>query len=304
VIPERLARFTTTRLGAEGEAWLARLPALVNACEDRWDVVAGPPFLPGGAIAYVVPVLRADGSEAVVKISLIERENRFEGEALRAWDGRGAVRLLGTEPALGALLLERCRPGASLLALADEEAADVIALDVLATLWRPVAPGHPFELAADLAAGWAAAMPDAYFAAGRPLEERIAGRAAATLAELAATADRDEAVLLHQDVHHDNILDAGERGWLAIDPKPLAGERAFDAGALLRDRRAALLAGAHPTRAMARRLDRVTAATGLERERIRAWGFAQCVVFGLSSYRVGDPDGAALVGCARLLLSE
>jgi streptomycin 6-kinase len=147
-------------------------------------------------------------------------------------------------------------------------------------------------------------MPDAYFAAGRPLEERIAGRAAATLVELAATADREEPVLLHQDVHHDNILDAGERGWLAIDPKPLVGERAFDAGALLRDRRAALLAGAHPTRAMARRLDRVTAATGLDRERIRAWGFAQCVVLGLSSHRVGDPDGAALIGCARLLLSE
>jgi streptomycin 6-kinase len=218
VIPERLARFTTTRLGAEGEAWLARLPALVNACEDRWDVVAGSPFLPGGAIAYVAPVLRADASEAVVKISIVERENRFEGEALRAWDGRGAVRLLGTEPALGALLLERCRPGASLLALADEEAADAIALGVLATLWRPVAPGHPFELAADLAAEWSAGMPDAYFAAGRPLEERIAGRAAATLAELAATSGREEAVLLHQDVHHDNILDAGERGWLASAP--------------------------------------------------------------------------------------
>ena len=33
---------------------------------------------------------------------------------------------------------------------------------------------------------------------------------------------------LHGDLHHENILDFGERGWLAIDPHGLRGERFFD----------------------------------------------------------------------------
>jgi streptomycin 6-kinase len=34
--------------------------------------------------------------------------------------------------------------------------------------------------------------------------------------------------ILHGDIHHRNILDFGERGWLAIDPKRIYGERGYD----------------------------------------------------------------------------
>jgi aminoglycoside/hydroxyurea antibiotic resistance kinase len=34
--------------------------------------------------------------------------------------------------------------------------------------------------------------------------------------------------VLHGDLHHGNVLDFGLRGWLAIDPKGLLGERGFD----------------------------------------------------------------------------
>ena len=37
-----------------------------------------------------------------------------------------------------------------------------------------------------------------------------------------------EVGVLHGDLHHDNVLDFGVRGWLAIDPKRLVGERGFD----------------------------------------------------------------------------
>ncbi len=37
-----------------------------------------------------------------------------------------------------------------------------------------------------------------------------------------------EKCVLHGDLHHENVLDFGEKGWLAIDPKKLYGDRAFD----------------------------------------------------------------------------
>jgi streptomycin 6-kinase len=40
--------------------------------------------------------------------------------------------------------------------------------------------------------------------------------------------DPRDVVVLHGDLHHGNVLDAGERGWIAIDPKGLIGERGFD----------------------------------------------------------------------------
>src|SRR5690606_25597285 len=57
---------------------------------------------------------------------------------------------------------------------------------------------------------------------------------AATTAERLLANQRDR-VVLHGDLHHDNVLDFGDRGWLAIDPKGLHGERTFDYVNLLRN---------------------------------------------------------------------
>jgi streptomycin 6-kinase len=54
----------------------------------------------------------------------------------------------------------------------------------------------------------------------------IFSQAAATAAELLASPQ--EQCVLHGDLHHGNVLDFGARGWLAVDPKGLVGERGFD----------------------------------------------------------------------------
>ena len=40
--------------------------------------------------------------------------------------------------------------------------------------------------------------------------------------------NQKETLLLHGDIHHENILFSSHRGWVAIDPQPLIGERAYD----------------------------------------------------------------------------
>jgi streptomycin 6-kinase len=103
-----------------------------------------------------------------------------------------------------------------------------------------------------------------------------------------------EAVVLHQDFHGGNVL-RSERGWLAIDPKPLVGEREFDPGWLLSDRLEELKLDPAPTRRVRRRLDQLSSELGLDRDRILGWGIAHSLAWG--SWK-GDWDGelVALVG--------
>lgn len=79
-------------------------------------------------------------------------------------------------------------------------------------------------------------------------------------------------VILHGDVHHGNVLDFEKRGWLAIDPKGLSGERAFDYANLFRngDVGTTERTGAR----FVRRLDVVSEASGLERRRLLGWTMA------------------------------
>jgi streptomycin 6-kinase len=88
-----------------------------------------------------------------------------------------------------------------------------------------------------------------------------------------------------------------DRGWLAIDPKPLAGERELDAASLLRDRRIELAADPAPVRRMRRRLDQLSGELDLDRERIRGWGLAHALAWGASTSGWIDE----LVACARWL---
>jgi streptomycin 6-kinase len=87
-----------------------------------------------------------------------------------------------------------------------------------------------------------------------------------------------EPVLLHGDLHHDNILAAERQPWLAIDPKGLVGEPAYEVGAWLRNPLPQLLHRPQPGRVLARRIDQFVEELGLDRTRVRDWGMAQAVL--------------------------
>lgn len=204
------------------------------------------------------------------------------------------MRLLAVDRGRDALLVERCEPGTQLWA-EDEETALLVAADVLWRLWRPAPAEHPFRLLADEAARWLEQLPRRWEQLGRPFERRLLDRALVALAELGPA--QPDAVVLHQDFHGGNVLQAVREPWLAIDPKPLVGERAFDTASLLRDRRDSLAAAPEAGRLVERRLDVLEAELGLDRERMRGWGIAHALAWGF------DDDGVheLHVACARWL---
>ena len=207
----------------EGGAWLERLPAIVAACAEQWSLTLGDPF-PAASASVALPATTQEGHDAVLKVCFPHHESEHEADALRAWDGNGAVRLLAHDAERWALLLERCRPGEPLAERPRDEALDVLC-SVLPRLWLPAA--EPFRPLADEAAWWASYLPDRWEAAGRPFERPLLDAALEALRELPAT--QGEQVLLDQDLHPGNVLSAEREPWLVIDPKPLAGEREFSA---------------------------------------------------------------------------
>jgi streptomycin 6-kinase len=233
--------------------------------------------------------------DAVLKINFPDEESEHEPDALALWDGRGAVKLLAYDRGRRALLLERCRPGTTLWDVADEAEANRIAARLLVRIWRPPPKVHLFRLLADEAARWAEQLPRRWEELGRPFERSLVEHAVGVARDLSAT-QQDE-VVLHQDYHGGNVVRAEREPWLVIDPKPLVGERAFDAASLLRDRRDELARDSAPGHRIRRRLDQLTAELALDRERLRGWGIVHALAWGLS----GDDHEDDMVACARWL---
>lgn len=257
--------------GDEGRVWVEELPSRIERVRRRWRLDLGPPFEPGGVTSWVAPA----GPDAVLKVLVPHREATYEPDALRAWAGEGTVRLLDADPAEHALLLERCRPGTALRKAGrpDDEVLDTGAATAV-RLWRPLSAGDPYERLADVMAEWATIVEERAATVRVPVDEVVVAEAAALLRRLPATADRE--VLLHGDLHPANLLAAEREPWLAIDPKPMRGDPAFDLAPLVLQT-GNLLAAADPATELDRRLDRVAAATGTDPDRIRAWALARSV---------------------------
>jgi streptomycin 6-kinase len=239
--------------------WRANVHELVAECAEQWALRIEEPYVPG-VVGHVLRAELPDGTPAVLKLSWPHREAEQEAEALERWDGDGAVRLYARDDVRHALLLERCEPGTF---LSHERDPLAVLIGLLPRLWtsgegfRPLAEEADFWLEHDLPR-----VPD------RRLREATAHYLRALVP------GQGEQVLLHQDLHGENVLAAQREPWLAIDPKPLSGEREFAVAPIVRS-----FELGHSKRDARYRLDRLTAELGLDRQRARGWTIAQTVAW-------------------------
>jgi streptomycin 6-kinase len=272
-------RRVTGAYGDEGARWLERLPTLTAECRQQWHLT------PHGRLPfnyrYVEPVRTRAGAAAVLKLGPPDDpEHEQELDALEWFAGRGGVRVLALDRPRGAALLERLQPGTQLRTLVpeDDERATGVAATVMRRLWRPPPARHRFPYVRD----WG---------------EALTGRPAAMYAELAGS--MGEPVVLHGDLHHENILHSGD-DWIAIDASGVIGEREFETGALLRNPYPELLELPRPRRTLARRAAQLAEELALDHERIRAWAHAQAHLAAAWTVEEGE-DPAYWLACADLL---
>ncbi|MGW5362365.1 aminoglycoside phosphotransferase family protein [Actinopolymorpha pittospori] len=267
-VPADLVASHQKFFGEPGRPWIEALPHLAARLLDHWQLrLDGRPTC--GAVALVVPVLRADDTPAALKLQPVDHETRGEPIALRTWDGRGAVRLLEHDPDSGSMLLERLDVR-SLQTMEDDMAALSIIAELLTRLNAVPAPPGVSRLA-DVMQGLLDEVPHVLPLASGPQRRLIEDCAGAVRELLPESGDQ----LLHLDLHFYNTLASlpsqQREPWLAIDPKPLVGDPGFELLPALHNRWDDVVATGDIARAVRRRFDLMTDTLGLDRRRARGW---------------------------------
>jgi streptomycin 6-kinase len=248
--------------GPEWATFVRRLPTLLSELLAEWQLeVNGSPL--HGSCSVVLPVV-AEGTPAVLKVGFPDDESEHEALGLQRWGGDGAVRLLRADPHRRALLLERLRP-------TDLNSVDDLhACEVVAGLYRRLhvpAPARLRPLTGYVArwTGELAAVPR-----NAPVPHRLVQQAVALGRELVADPASD-GVLIHCDLHYDNVLAGDREPWLAIDPKPLSGDPSYEVAPMLWNRWEEVVGSGDVRTAVRRRFHTVVDGAGLDEERARDW---------------------------------
>ena len=242
----------------EGRAWADTVPDRLRTLARRWDLVSLAPLAHAGTGAWIGACAARDGTAGILKLAFPHEEGRDEIDGLLLWDGDPTVRALRHERALDAMLLERCVPGEPLSGRPEAE-QDAVIGSLLRRLRRAPVAGSTLRPLDALVAVWVRA------AEALAPDERPPGfgRGREELRDLLASSP--EPCALATDLHAGNVLSARRAPWLAIDPKPYAGDPAFDVTQHLLN---------CPTRlreAPGATVARVSAAAGVDAGRARRW---------------------------------
>jgi len=276
-IPQELAATQELYNGDRGREFIAGLPTLIEDFLERWELTPdGPPM--HGVAALVLPVVRrADGTRAALKLQLLDEESAGEPVALRLWDGDGAVRLLDHDPVTHTMLLERLDSARMLSTLPGTRDAVLVIARLLAHLTARPAPAGMRRLG-DIARTMLDRTPAALARVPDPRTRRTVADCAAAVREVA---DEPGDRLLHWDLHDENVLASERAPWLAIDPKPLAGDPGFELWPALDNR--------YEPDEVLWRFDAMTDVLGLDRARARAWTLGRLLQNALWDIEDGRP---------------
>ena len=221
---ERLRQTIRGYFGDKGDAWLDGLPQLIAAAVERWELELGEASDTAGT--GFVCFARRDGEEVALKIAYPHGEHFTGVEAMRVYGGHACVRLIEAAEGDTEVLMERLLPGKHLYELEDEEEEICIAADLIQRLQRPAPeqhtlPSHTTWVENSLR----------HIAASDITEELLPRHLVKTLETIVADLESlRRPVVLHGDLHHENILFDASKGWVAIDPKGLTGDPALEIG--------------------------------------------------------------------------
>lgn len=234
------------------------LSASLSPFLKRWELA------PFGAIvqttnASILPVKRLDGSKAMLRRGC-HPDERSGLDILEAWGGVGCAKVYARE---GSTALIELADGSQRLTDMAQGGNDAQATRILCATsarlheWRGKHPATLVPLEQ-----WFRALIE-------PTQSGILLESATVAKRLLA--NQRDCVALHGDLHHANVLNFGLRGWLAIDPKGLLGDRAFEYGVLFGNPDLADPSRPVAAAAFERRFVQVAHEAALDPSRLRDW---------------------------------
>lgn len=251
--------------GKKGQQWLDDLPKLITQVEVTYGLSN---LKPVEALSYNYVLSGLQGSQPIIlKLELDIDGFKREASALMAFSGFGVVEVLSENN--GLLLLACAVPGMSLKSYfpeKDDEAINITANVIKRLHKAPIPSPHPFPHVKD----WLAVLDSDLKIPAQTLQ-----KARELRDQLLKTAASD--VLLHGDLHHDNILQNGN-DWVVIDPKGVIGEAAYEVAAFIRNPMPELLDRTDAPNIIHNRVTRFAGLLELPSQRILDWCFVQAVL--------------------------
>ena len=254
----------------KGKVWLDSLPATVELLARQWNLKN---LTPAAELSYNYVLLGfRDSTPIILKIGCKTTEIQKEAAALEAYNGSGCVHLIAAHFEYNALLIEQVIPGTRLKALFPSH--DLEAVAYAASLMQqlhnvPIKNPAHFETISQ----WLEQLQ-------YPKYEKILGIHIVKARELAHTllATQPTSVLLHGDLHHENILSTSANKWLAIDPKGVIGDPAYEVGAFIRNPYPELLSQPNVAEIMRERLELFAKLLSIDKKRLQQWSYVQAVL--------------------------
>ena len=230
---------------------------------------------PNMSMNYIESTTTLVGEPVALKVGVPHKELFTEMEALRLYGGKGAARLMDADRELGAILMQRLQPGTMLWELGDNRRETRIAAATMCELPVPIPSTHnlpTFSQWVERAFRLTRTKWDPQALMPRDLIDR-AERAFKEI-ERSATGD----VVLHGDLHHENILLDDQSGWTAIDPKGVIGPHCLEVGRFLQNQLPGSLPAERREEMVRERVRIFSAELGYSQETIAASGLVDCVL--------------------------
>jgi streptomycin 6-kinase len=228
-IPAHFLGKVSRQSGAPGAAWAQELPSIVRRCQSAWNLTECIP-IDDLSINFVCMCRSRTYGEVVLKVQAPHGERYTEIEALQLFAGRHCCPIVALDMPSAAFLLPRLRPGLALRRMESRERQLAIGVDMIGRV--PIAVSAPHHL--PTYRDWLANTARNAEAGHAPAAMRgILDKATELYAEVESGSGPP--VLLHGDLHHDNLLRSGEDDWVAIDPQGVIGPAIMEAGRFIQN---------------------------------------------------------------------
>lgn len=274
-LPSQFIANVNKNFKTEGAQWLRALPDTLNALIREWDLTQIIPF-ENLSYNFVSTVYCGRHSRRLVlKCGVPNRDFSNEIAALDYLHGSGAPKVLESIPSLGAFLMEQVSPGNSLKSshAFDDEGAVTVAADVIKRLHsikKNVSQKNNFPNIREWHSSLITAKPC------KNLCYELLNNARNRLEYLIDSQQSE--VLLHADLHHDNILSSETQGFVAIDPKGVFGDPAFEIGTFMRNPFPELMAQENLPQILFKRLLNFSSLLNIDKQRLLDASIAQIVL--------------------------
>jgi streptomycin 6-kinase len=257
-IPSEFQGKIINAFGPSGKSWIETLDQRVMTYLQKWKLTSEGP-VDNLSYNFVLKVTDSNGTPLILKLGVPNFDTQNEMVTLKTYNGKGCAQLLKSDEENGVMLLERLVPGTMLSAESDE----MVVLENYIKVWKDIRRPVPDGTMTPSLTHWFEGLTRYRNAGEGPITLEHVELAEAFFQEVMETSEGPQ--LLHGDLHHENILYSEQKGWMAIDPKGVAGDPYFDVVSFLINQ---LESKPDPKSTLKLRVDTISEQLGLDRERL------------------------------------